>query len=175
MVNTVGYRTMKEVLRKSKMMEAGIQSVEKEVAFQQYLERMNKNNTVVSTADIMLNIPGLTEAEATEMHKTAQATEAKRIQDIRVQEQEAIRAAEAAAKKAEEDGDADAADGEHKEGDWNSDEQSAFEKALKTVGKDDTDRWDKIATLVGTKNKKQCIARFKHIRDEILKKKGAAK
>ena len=54
---------------------------------------------------------------------------------------------------------------------WSADEQAALEKALKTVGKDKEGRWDEIATLVSTKNKKQCIARFKQIREQILKQK----
>lgn len=55
---------------------------------------------------------------------------------------------------------------------WTSDEQDALEKAMKSVSKDAADRWDQIAVLVKTKNKKQCIARFKEIRDAILKQRG---
>jgi hypothetical protein len=55
---------------------------------------------------------------------------------------------------------------------WSADEQQKLELALKSVGKDAADRWEQIAAKVGTKSKKQCIARFKFIRDEILKKQG---
>lgn len=37
---------------------------------------------------------------------------------------------------------------------------------------DKNERWKAIATAVGTKNKKQCVARFKVLREQILKTKG---
>lgn len=54
---------------------------------------------------------------------------------------------------------------------WLSDEQAAFESALRTVPKDAEDRWEQIAKQIGTKSKKQCIARFKQIREMVLKNK----
>ena len=55
---------------------------------------------------------------------------------------------------------------------WSADEQAALERALKSVGKDVEDRWEQIAALVGSKSKKQCVARFKHIREQIMKQSG---
>jgi len=51
--------------------------------------------------------------------------------------------------------------------DWTTEQQVAFEKALREVPKSD-DRWDKIAELVSGKTKKDCVARFKEIRAKIL-------
>ena len=54
---------------------------------------------------------------------------------------------------------------------WSADEQAKLERALKAVSKDKEDRWEEIAALVGSKSKKQCVQRFKHIREQILKQK----
>ena len=55
--------------------------------------------------------------------------------------------------------------------DWTAEEQSALESALRTIPKDGSnDRWERIAALVKSKTTKQCIARFKHIRKEIIAK-----
>jgi DnaJ family protein C protein 2 len=58
------------------------------------------------------------------------------------------------------------------EGEWSTEEQAALENALRTVSKDAPDRWGDIANLVKTKTKKQCVARFKHIRDILKNKSG---
>ena len=58
---------------------------------------------------------------------------------------------------------------------WSADEQASLERALKSIGKEREDRWEAIAALVGSKSKKQCVSRFKHIRESILKQKGDAK
>ena len=61
---------------------------------------------------------------------------------------------------------------EHKQrtsDDWSADEQNALERALKSVSKETDDRWEQIAAAVGSKSKKQCVARFKHIREQIMK------
>ena len=52
---------------------------------------------------------------------------------------------------------------------WSADEQAALERALKSVSKEAEDRWEQISAVVGSKSKKQCVARFKHIREQIIK------
>ena len=57
---------------------------------------------------------------------------------------------------------------------WSDEEQSAFESALRTVPRDVDDRWERIAALVSSKSKAQCIRRFKEIRAQILASTGKA-
>lgn len=56
-----------------------------------------------------------------------------------------------------------------KEDEWNAEQQAQLEAALRTVPKTAEDRWDQIALLVSGKTKKQVIARFKRIREQISK------
>jgi hypothetical protein len=76
----------------------------------------------------------------------------------------------AAADKPEgEEGDEDGA------GVWTPEEQTKLEAALAKypASMDKNERWKAIAAAVGSKNKKQCVARFKVLREQILKaKKG---
>ena len=51
---------------------------------------------------------------------------------------------------------------------WRDEEQAAFESALRTVPRDMDDRWERIAALVSSKSKAQCIRRFKEIRAQIM-------
>lgn len=46
---------------------------------------------------------------------------------------------------------------------WSPEEHSKLESALRSNPASDPERWDKIASFVGTKNKKECIVRFKEI------------
>lgn len=46
---------------------------------------------------------------------------------------------------------------------WTPEEQKFLETALKKVGKQEEDRWEKIASLVPTRSKKECIRRCKEI------------
>ena len=55
---------------------------------------------------------------------------------------------------------------------WTDDEQSAFESALRTVPRDVDDRWERIAAVVSSKSKAQCIRRFKEIRAQIMANKA---
>ena len=55
---------------------------------------------------------------------------------------------------------------------WSDEEQSAFESALRTVPRDVDDRWERIAAVVSSKSKAQCIRRFKEIRAQILASKA---
>lgn len=50
---------------------------------------------------------------------------------------------------------------------WNADQQSAFEAALKSTPKS-ADRWEAISKKVEGKTRKQCVARFKEIKAQIL-------
>ena len=54
---------------------------------------------------------------------------------------------------------------------WSNTEQQLLEQGLQEYKKDDRSRWDKIAALVSTKNKKQCMDRYKWVRDNIVKQK----
>jgi len=57
------------------------------------------------------------------------------------------------------------------ENEWSLDQQKALENALKQV-KDlpVAERWDKVAEMVPGKNKKECMERFKYIREQLLAK-----
>ena len=46
---------------------------------------------------------------------------------------------------------------------WSVEEQSKLENALKSFPVSDPERWDKIAAAIGTRSKKECVARFKEI------------
>eukprot|EP01024_Parvocaulis_polyphysoides_P048263 TRINITY_DN458_c0_g1_i1.p1 TRINITY_DN458_c0_g1~~TRINITY_DN458_c0_g1_i1.p1 ORF type:complete len:669 (-),score=172.32 TRINITY_DN458_c0_g1_i1:221-2197(-) len=59
------------------------------------------------------------------------------------------------------------------EGEWSKDQQLAFVQALKSVGKDEEDRWTKIAGLVPGKSKVDCMKKFKEMRDSFRQKKTA--
>jgi DnaJ family protein C protein 2 len=54
------------------------------------------------------------------------------------------------------------------ESEWNSDQQAAFEAALKSTPKEVEDRWEVIASKVPGKTKKDCVKRFKEIREKIM-------
>lgn len=60
---------------------------------------------------------------------------------------------------------------------WSQEQQLALEKGLKKypASMDKAERWTKIAEEVPGKTKKDCMARFKHLREEILAKKKSAK
>ncbi|KAL3312230.1 hypothetical protein Ciccas_009179 [Cichlidogyrus casuarinus] len=60
---------------------------------------------------------------------------------------------------------------------WTSEEQKILEKALKTVTPStllpSEDRWQKIADLVGTRTRKECMLRFKMLAEQVKAKKAA--
>lgn len=49
---------------------------------------------------------------------------------------------------------------------WNAEQQAAFEAALKSTPKEVEDRWEVIASKVPGKTKKDCVKRFKEIRED---------
>lgn len=53
---------------------------------------------------------------------------------------------------------------------WTAEEQAALEAAIKGVGADVADRWDRIAQLVQTRTKKECMLRAKELAT-LLKRK----
>lgn len=53
---------------------------------------------------------------------------------------------------------------------WSQIQQIKFEEALKSVSKDVTNRWEKIAELVPEKTKEDCINRFKSLCTNLKKK-----
>uniref|UniRef100_A0A0N4Z3P0 DnaJ homolog subfamily C member 2 n=1 Tax=Parastrongyloides trichosuri TaxID=131310 RepID=A0A0N4Z3P0_PARTI len=55
---------------------------------------------------------------------------------------------------------------------WTKEEQKALETALRTYSAKEDDRWDKIAAAVGTKNKKECVKRYKDLVSRIKAKKA---
>ena len=56
---------------------------------------------------------------------------------------------------------------------WSGTEQGALEAALRSVPREVEDRWDRIAAVVVSKTKRQCIARYKLIREQIAASKGS--
>lgn len=44
---------------------------------------------------------------------------------------------------------------------WTADEQKLLEQALKTYGASTPERWEKIASVIPTRSKKDCMKRYK--------------
>lgn len=61
---------------------------------------------------------------------------------------------------------------------WSAAQQAALQKALRDfpASMDKNERWKSIADAVPGKSKKECIARFKEVREAVMKSKepGAA-
>lgn len=53
---------------------------------------------------------------------------------------------------------------------WSSEDQKLFEEALRTfpASLDKAERWTKVSAAVPGKTKKQCVARFKFLREQVL-------
>ena len=52
---------------------------------------------------------------------------------------------------------------------WSAVEQKSLEAALKSIGKEEDDRWDKVAALVPGRSRKECIRRCKDIAKRVGK------
>jgi len=61
----------------------------------------------------------------------------------------------------------------NKSGEWTEQQELALVKALKVIGKEVADRWDKIAEEVEGKTKAECFLRFKELRESFRSKKEA--
>ena len=57
---------------------------------------------------------------------------------------------------------------------WTLDQQVALETALRSIDKTTDDRWKKIAEAVPGKTMKDCVRRYKQIKERILEKKRSA-
>lgn len=56
---------------------------------------------------------------------------------------------------------------------WTADEQKLLEQALKTYGSNTPERWDKVASLIPSRTKKECMRRYKELVEMIKAKKAA--
>ncbi len=145
---------MKEVIRKQKELESGLgASHEKENA---QLVKGHKEKDAKESGEEEMKRKIEQENEVIKAQIAARALEQQlELERINTEKEEKKKSAEKTNEEV-----------------WSADEQSALENALKSVGKDENERWEKIAAIVKTKNKKQCLARVKHIKEEIMKKKG---
>lgn len=57
-------------------------------------------------------------------------------------------------------------------GTWTKEQELDLVKALKAVGKDVSDRWEKISERVSGKTKAECFKRFKELRETFRSSKG---
>ena len=57
---------------------------------------------------------------------------------------------------------------------WSSDEQKLLEQALKKFNSSTPERWEKIASLLPSRTKKECMKRYKELVEIVKAKKAAA-
>ena len=57
---------------------------------------------------------------------------------------------------------------------WTSDEQKLLEQALKKFGSNTAERWEKIASIIPSRTKKECMKRYKELVEIVKAKKAAA-
>ncbi|XP_065674445.1 dnaJ homolog subfamily C member 2 isoform X2 [Hydra vulgaris] len=55
---------------------------------------------------------------------------------------------------------------------WSSDEQKLLEQALKTYGANTPERWEKIASVIPSRTKKDCMKRYKELVEMVKAKKA---
>ena len=58
---------------------------------------------------------------------------------------------------------------------WTSAEQKLLEEGLRTFPTTDTDRWERVANRIGTRDEKECKRRFKEIVTNLQLNKAATK
>lgn len=57
---------------------------------------------------------------------------------------------------------------------WSAEEQKMLEQAIRTYPASESDRWEKIAVVIRTRSKKDCMKRYKELVDMVKAKKAAA-
>lgn len=55
---------------------------------------------------------------------------------------------------------------------WSPEQQKQLETALRTVPATDAQRWEKIASAVDGKTKKECVKRYKHLAELVKQSKS---
>lgn len=167
MVSTVRKRTAKEIVKKLKQQEIARQLGKTDVsqlkttaAFDQFKRRIEKETEIAAKTQVKLvdnKIRSISSIDSTNSDEKA-------VQNVVVKETAAAVAVAVAPTQQVSSSGSD---------EWSAAQQAAFETALKEVAKDAPDRWDQIAARIEGKTKAQAVARFKFIRDEIMRKKMA--
>jgi DnaJ family protein C protein 2 len=180
MVSSATPRSVKEVIRKAKEFESR-RSVRDQDAFSIYVKKMREKGVDLSSKplDAAESASAAAAAAAPAAPAAASAPAAAAVAAPTSDPKPAptpAPAAEAAAKsKAKtqpKPAGAPAGGGGGGGSAWTAEQQAALESALRSVPKGD-DRWDRIAELVPGKSKRECVERFKEIREQIQARKAA--
>ena len=97
----------------------------------------------------------------------------RKIVEQRLQEKMERRAAREARRMEDERRAAEAAEAKARADPWTQEQQDRFEKALLefTLAYEKEERWRQVAAAVGDKNRNQCMARYKFIKDLLRQQK----